>query len=74
MILKFAQLAAFSLNKSMKHGTCAVRVSNVRQKKSTDFDLSINSEVFNTINLAVFGLLKLLLHPLEVSLLGLSID
>ena len=42
----------------------------MRQKKSIDFDLSINSEVFNTINFTVFGLHKLLLHPLEVSLPG----
>ena len=40
-------------------------------EESIDFDQSIKSEVFNTINFAVFGLLKLLLHPLEVSLPGL---
>ena len=39
-------------------------------EKSIDFGLSINSEVFNTINFTVFGLIELLLHPLEVSLPG----
>ena len=39
-------------------------------EKSIDFVLSINSEVFNTINFTVFGLIELLLHPLEVSLPG----
>ena len=74
MVLKFARDAAMLLDRSVKDGTCAGLVSNVGQNKSIDFDLSINSEVFNTINFTVFGLLKLLLHPLEVGLLGLLAD
>ena len=71
MVLKYAHDIASLLNGSIKHVTYAFLVSKVRQKNSSDSDLSINSEVFNTINFTVFGLHKLLLHPLEVSLSGL---